>query len=410
MSGLQSAFHIHHLFEIQDAVEKLKPQTATVKVPQNVLCEECIETAQTAVIYCHDCGEYICEMCTEMHIERKEFSTHKLVSIEELRSQVTSEKIVTLPKEGALYCSLHKGKELDLYCETCEEFICVRCTISKHCKPEHKHELAEDIIKQHKGEIMASLAPVEKQVSTASKTLEQIDTQIQELNDQQRDCEACIQQEVKKFQEMLETRKTELLSQLDQQIQRKTKELLKQKDRVEMAQTQLVSYLTFAKDSLKVESHGELMQTKKARLKQIKEAAHRFDMDELLPPSRDSNKVKFIAASNELALACQQFGEVHFDQEKALVSPQSCYATGKGLKVAELGERAIAMLHVSGTSNKAVTSSTEFLACKVVSESTRERASCTVTKLDIDQYEVSYKLNHRGRHNLHIKVEVHFLL
>ena len=263
MSGLQSVFHIHHLFEIRDAVEKLKPQTATVKVPQNVLCEECTETTQTAVNYCHDCGEYICEMCTEMHIEHKEFSTHKLVSIEELRSQVTSEKVVALPKEEALYCSLHKGKELDLYCETCEELICVRCTISEHCKPKHKYELVEDIIKQHKGEITASLAPVEKQVSTASKTLEQIDTQIQELNDQQRDCESYIQQEVKKFQEMLETRMTELLSQLDQQIQQKTKELLEQKDRVEMAQAQLVSCLTFAKDSLRVKSHGELMQTKK---------------------------------------------------------------------------------------------------------------------------------------------------
>ena len=54
-------------------------------------------------------------MCTDMHVEWKEFSAHKLVSIEELHGQVAIEEVVALPKEAALYCSLHKSKELDLY-------------------------------------------------------------------------------------------------------------------------------------------------------------------------------------------------------------------------------------------------------------------------------------------------------
>ena len=374
------------------------------KVPQNVLCEKCTKTTRKAANYCYDCGKYICEMCTDMHIEWKEFSAHKLISIEELHSQVTIKEVVALPKEAALYCSLHKGKELDLYCETCEELICAHCTISKHCKLKHKYDAVEGIVKQHKEEIVTSLEPVEKQVSTARKTLEQIDTQIKELNDQQKDCEAHIQQEIKRFQEMLEMRKTELISQLDQQIQRKMKELLEQKDRVEMAQAELISCLTFVEDSMEVKSHRELMQTKKVLLKRIKGAMHKFDKDELVPQSCDSPRMKFIATCNELALACQQFGGVCCDQERALLSPQKCYATGKGLEVAKLGEKTIAMLHFSGVINKAIISSTEFPACKIVSESTGERASCTMAKLDTDQYEVSYKLTHRGRHNLHIKV------
>ena len=62
------------------------------------------------------------------------------------------------------------------------------CTISKHCKPKHKYDAVDDVVKQHKEEIAISLEPVEKEVSTARKTLEQIDTQIKELNDQQKDC------------------------------------------------------------------------------------------------------------------------------------------------------------------------------------------------------------------------------
>ena len=191
---------------------------------------------------------------------------------------------------------------------------------------------------------------------------------------------------------MLETRKTELLSQLDQQIQRKTKELLEQKGRVEMVKTQLVSCLTFIEDSMKVKSCGELMQTKKALLKQIKEAAHTFDTEELLPPS--SSKVKFVVAPTELVLAYQQYGDVYFDQEKALVSPQNCYASGKAPHVAVIRKKAIAMVRISGMYDKAVISSTDFLACKVVSESTGEKTSCAVKKLDTDHCEVSYKLTH----------------
>ena len=404
VSGLQSAFHIRHLFEIQDAVEKLKPQAIPVKVPENVLCEKCTKSTRIATNYCHDCGKYICKMCTDMHLEWEEFSAHKPISIVEMYSQVTTEKVVAMPKEGILYCSLHKGKELDLYCETCEELICLYCSTSKHCRPKHKYEPVEDIIKRHEGEITASIAPVEEQINTATKMLEQINVQIQDLNDQQNDCESCIQQEIKRFQEMLETRKAELLSQLEQQTQQKMKELLEQKDKVEMAQAQLVSCLSLVKDGARTRSRGELMSAKKALLKQIKEVTHKFDMDKLLPLSYDSTKVKFVAASNELARACQQFGEVLYDRGGALVSPQKCYATGKGLEMAKIGEKVIATLHIPSISDEALFSSTEFLACKIISESTDKGANCSVKKLDIGRYEVSYKLAHRGRHNLHMKV------
>ena len=67
-------------------------------------------------------------------------------------------------KKVTLYCSLHQGKELEINCETCGELICHNCTVSKHCRPQHKYDLVADTFERHKSDITASLDPVDKQM------------------------------------------------------------------------------------------------------------------------------------------------------------------------------------------------------------------------------------------------------
>ena len=106
----------------------------------------------------------------------------------------------------------------------------------------------------------------------------------------------------------------------------KMKNLAAQKDEVETVQTQLVTCLSFVRESLRTGSQGEVMKMKKAVMKQIKEMTDNFKPD-MLPPCEPAN-VEFIT-SPELTQACQQFGEVYLKS-----SPEKCYATGKGLEVA----------------------------------------------------------------------------
>jgi tripartite motif-containing protein 2/3/tripartite motif-containing protein 71 len=141
------------------------------------------------------------------------------------------------------------------------------------------------------------------------------------------------------------------------------------------------------------------MKMKKAVVKQIKEMTDNFKPD-MLPPCELAN-VRF-KASPELTQACQQFGRVFLQQ----TSPEKCYATGKGLEVAEPGERATAVLHVVDQKGKACSTPVETLTCELVSESTGEKIDCSVKKTEASgQYEISYQATSRGRHQLHIKVE-----
>ena len=381
ISDLQPAFYIHHLFEIQDTLKK-------VKEPHKVQCEKC-RTPRPATSYCHDCGEFICAICTTVHSDWDVFVKHEVVVLEQLESKV---KELAALKKVTLYCSLHQGKELDLFCETCGELICLHCTVNKHYRPEHKYDLVSDTFERHKAEIIASLEPVENHLSVVSKMLEQLDVRCQELSKQRTVVEADIQQQIQQLHEVLEMRKAELISQLDQQIQIKMENLAAQKNEVKTVQTQLVSCLAFVKDSLRTGSLGEVMKMKKAVIRQIKDMTDKFKSD-LLHPCEPPN-VKFKASPQD----CQQFGQVFLQQ----TSPEKCYATGKGLEVAEPSKRATAVLHVVDHEGKVCTTPMESLTCEVVSS---EKIDCSVKKTEASQYEISYQPTIRGRHQLHIKVE-----
>ena len=374
--------------EIKSALEKVKEQK---KVP----CGKCLKSPQPATSYCRDCGEFICSMCTTIHSQWSDFVNHEVVAIEQLGQKV---KQLDALKKVTLYCSLHQGKELELYCETCGELICHNCTYNKHCRPEHKYDLVGDTFERHKAEITTSLEPVEKQLGVVSKALEQFDLRSQELDDLQVAIVDNIQQQIRQLQELLEARKAELISQLEQLIQTKRKNLAAQKDEVETVHTQLVSCLSFVKESLRTGSQGEVMKMKKAVVKQIKKMTDNFKPD-MLPPCELAN-IKFIP-SPELNQACQQFGRVFLQH----TSPKKCYATGKGLEVAEPGERATAVLHVIDQKGKACTEQVETMTCELVSEITGVKIDCSVKKIEASQYEISYQATSRGRHQLHIKVE-----
>ena len=388
LSALQPAFHIHHLFEIQEALKK-------VSDPKNIPCEKCSITRQSATNFCRDCGQFICETCSNTHREWKEISNHKVVSILQLQTNV---KELFQPKKVTLYCSQHKGQELELYCETCEELICLHCTVNNHSRPQHNYDLVTNIFERHETDITASLQPVDKLCTTVSNAIEQLGLRSQQLNDQRASTKASIQQEMKRLHKLIEEREAVLIGQVDQHTDVKLDNLAAQKKELEIVHTQLDSCLSFVSDSLSTGSKGEVMKIKKGVTKQFKEMTENFNPD-ILPPCELAN-VKFVS-SPDLTQAYQQFGEVYLSK----VFPEKCIVTGKGLKVTEPGERAIVCLQVYDHEGKDYTPPLEMVTCELVSESTCEKTDCFVEKKEAGKYQISYQTTTKGRHQLHIKVE-----
>ena len=384
VSGLQPAFHVHHLFEIQDALQKIKQG----QEGQKTLCEKCKKREVNG--FCRDCGKFVCEACIEVHKTWEEYSTHKVISLEQLKSDATE---MVPPTKKTLYCSKHPGKELDLFCETDKELICRDCIVKTH--RDHQYDLVSEAFPKHRDAVASHLEPVRQQLNTINKAVQDLGTAQDRITEQRAAIEADIQRKIRQLHEAIEVRKANLIGQLDQMTQQKLKTLSTQRDELELLQTRLNSCLQFVSDSLKTGSEGEILAMEKPVVQQVKEMCAEFDTSKLAPQEQADMA---LTASSELLQACQQFG-----QFRSGVCPEKCYATGKGLEVATVGEQNAVSVHAIDIVDSKCAKPLPLISCELV-PSSGERMKCEVKPSKSSEYQVDYRPTRRGRHQLHIKV------
>ena len=121
-----------------------------------------------------------------------------------------------------------------------------------------------------------------------------------------------------KLQRILDTRKTELISQLHHITQRKLKELAVQRDQLETTLTQLSSCLGFMRESFKTGSQEEVLSMKSSVVKQVKELTTTSPPD-MLKPSTEADTI--FSALSDVATACRNYGQVSYP---GLPDPSKC--------------------------------------------------------------------------------------
>ena len=383
--GLQGAFHIHHLFDIQSALKK-------VTASQDFLCDKC--KRDKATHFCHNCGQFICQGCVMVHQMWEELSSHEVITIQQLTSDAA--KLVPSKKQ-AMPCSKHPDKQLDLYCETCEELICRDCIVKVH--RDHQYDLVGDAFSKHKNVIVASLQPVEQQLVTVSKALEGLDTRCGQITEQQKAIEADIETSIRQLHEALEVRKQDLIGQLEQMTRQKLKSLAAQQDQFELMGTQLRSCRDFVQESLRTESKAEILAMKKPVVKQIREMTSSFKPEALA--LHEQADMKFSHNQPELVRACQEFGRVHTHP----VCPEKCCVSTPGVRFAVVGETAIITLLAMDQEGQVYQRALEDVNSELVSSDGSVRVTAKVKGRGGNKYEINYRPQRRGHHHLHIRVE-----
>ena len=386
VSGLQTDFHVEHLFEIRDMLSK-------AKAPQKTQCEKCEESLATG--FCRDCGQFVCNKCTEIHKKWKEFSTHQIASLSVVQKEAAN---LVPPTKKVMYCPKHPEKSLKIYCETCGELICNHCTIRLH--QGHKYDLVTDTFPKHKEEIVSSLQPVKQQLATVNKAVQALDTRTKEIEDQRMTVEVDIHKQIDRLHQALEQRRTELVGQLHRLTQQKLKALAAQRDQCELVQTQLSSCLDYVEGSLKTGSEGEILAMKTPVLKQIGQIAAEFNPD-TLAPEQEANIQLVTDDSLDLLQACKEFAGVVSQP----VCPEKCYTTGDGLKTATVGEEATVTLHARDKDDRECTVPIQNLTAELVCSKDGTTAECQVKDQDGSKYVIKYKPTTRGNHELHIRIK-----
>ena len=295
-------------------------------------------------------------------------------------------------KKDILYCPQHHNRELELYCETCKELICVQCTIQQH--KDHEYNLIGEVFEKHKQEIMSFLNPAEQQLTLVREALKMVNTRSKEISDQQAALQTQIHESSQQLHEIINLREKELTTELNFLTNEKLNELDSQKKNIETTLAQLDSRLNKVKENLRTGSQGMVLSMKTPLLKQVKDITSSFQPDALgLHTEAD---MKYIS-SHKAADEWYTNGFVY--------APTTQWHAGVP-DAAAVGEKSTTLIKVNTRDEKPLKKLTQssFIECALVSELTGTRASCSVERRGQSQYEVSYEPTIKGRHQLHIKV------
>ena len=328
-----------------------------------------------------------------MHQTWEDFSNHQIVTIQDVQADAVN---LIPPKKKVLYCPKHKGNILMIYCETCEELICINCTIRLH--QGHHYDVISDTFPKHKQEIDDQLKPVKHHLATVNQALHTFDARSQEVQDQKAVVQEEIHRKIDQLHQVLERRRTELIGQLDQLTQHKLKTLAAQRDQVELLHTQLTSCLEYMEGSLKTGTQGEILEMKAPLLKQINQITANFNPD-TLAPEEEANI--FLFADSDFHHACEKFAEVVVPQSAC---PDKCYSAGNGLKSATVGQPMTVTVHTIDQQGKETHQPLKALTAELVRSRDATRAECQVRRVGGSKYELQYQPATRGEHQLHIRI------
>ena len=264
VAGLQSDFHIDHLVEIREFLDKAQETT-------RAQCEKCAKAPAEG--FCCDCQKLVCAKCTVIHSMWMDLADHKIVSLAQQATAKASKMIS--PTDKVLYCSKHPKTALTLFCSTCSELICMDCTVRLH--KDHNYNLVDDLFAQYKDEIANGLKPVRENIARVKQALKEFDTSAKVIDDERGRVEADIHREINSLHQCLDQRRRELIGELEMLTQQKRKSLAAQRDAVEVTLAKHTSCVEYAEGGLETGSPAEVVAMRGAVLKRISEITTEFD-------------------------------------------------------------------------------------------------------------------------------------
>ena len=275
-----------------------------VEGEEEVKCDECDED-DPVVAYCPECNMFYCQTCNEPHKRSKRFRGHGIVPLTELRSN----KDVTIqPKAKAPICKEH-DIELLFYCETCEQLICMYCTVKEHNG--HNHDTVKKMATKHRNELKDVTAPVDEMIRDLSEAHNNIDKMKKKIRQQGDEVDNKIDQHYNELVQKLMKQKEQVKQQAHDAVSQKEKALTVQLEEVEYAQAKVLS-MKELKDAIEKSSDQEALSAKKQvidRMQQITDKFNKLNTDTL-----ESATMEFVPSKESI-----QFGQLFTD-----IDPGAC--------------------------------------------------------------------------------------
>ncbi|KAK9758969.1 B-box zinc finger [Popillia japonica] len=176
----------------------------------NLQCTSCT-AKEVAISRCCTCHNLLCGNCETAHRYMRCFSSHKVISLDELRKD--GQKI-TIHKP--LICELHAGEIVIYYCSTCNVPACAECAKTEHkVASGHQCESISDSEIRVRQELETMLAESKSKIEQMVKASGDLDNSLEELANQRSTAKDLINESYQSYKAVLEKCRDTALEELN---------------------------------------------------------------------------------------------------------------------------------------------------------------------------------------------------
>lgn len=219
------------------------------------VCDSC-DAHDTAKHFCDTCLEYLCEECSKSHSRMKRFRGHKLTKISEI--ELDQQNVQKTSSSRSHYCNVHGTERIQLYCNSCDELVCVKCVVTIH--KDHDFLELNSTTRTYIDEELTKLAtPVNELLQSCQNNMEYVSNVEKVTNDMASDLQSKINQAFDSYIATLETRRATLLAESEKKCDSMLKALLSEKESLKKASTELTGVLRLTEQIQKCTDINEFL-------------------------------------------------------------------------------------------------------------------------------------------------------
>nr|XP_054762125.1 E3 ubiquitin-protein ligase TRIM31-like [Lytechinus pictus] len=210
------------------------------------ICTNCKSNEKPdAVVYCQDCGNYLCTSCLNTHSQWEGFIDHEVIAMSEILSGKVSVRKYRK-------CRKHPKEDEGCFCSSCRRFTCFRCVVMEHTGEGHKVIEGAAYEDKHMKGIKELKSKVDKKQSCFQKYIDFIDEQTKSVDNAKKQCTSDINKAYDDAVRHLTEKRESLLREVKETTEGAEKELESMKTTAKKHINQLTTMAEMVTNKIKI--------------------------------------------------------------------------------------------------------------------------------------------------------------